>query len=267
MAPERRPTLARKRLGQHYLVDDLVIEQIIALIAPRADDGIVEIGPGRGALTAALVASGARVEAIEIDRELHAALQSDFARAENLHIHLADALKFEFDLLAASKPTWKVVGNLPYNISSPLLMRLLMQPAWIAGMIFMLQKEVVERLVAAPGSRTYGRLSVMVQRVCHVHSHFVVAPTSFVPAPKVDSCVVELIPSPTVLAAGVEKIFADVVRCAFGQRRKKLRNALAGVASNGAMRQAGIDPGARAEDVSVEEYVALARTLADERAR
>ena len=267
MALERRPALARKRFGQHYLVDDLVIEQIIALIAPHDDDGIVEIGPGRGALTRALVASGARVETIEIDRELHSALQRDFAEVENLRIHLADALKFEFDLLAASKPAWKVVGNLPYNISSPLLMRLLTHPAWIARMIFMLQKEVVERLAAAPGSRNYGRLSVMVQRVCHVHSHFVVAPGSFVPAPNVDSCVVELIPSPIALAADVEKIFADVVRRAFGQRRKKLRNALAGMASDRAMRQAQVEPDARAEDVSVEQYVALAQTLAQQSKR
>ena len=246
----------RKRFGQHFRVDDGVIGGIVDAIAPHRGEALVEIGPGLGALTDALLAAGARLTVIELDRDLAARWRRD-GRVEVVE---ADVLTVDFGVLP--QPL-RVVGNLPYNISTPILFHLLRWADRVSDQHFMLQKEVVERMAAGPGSKVYGRLSVMLQAYCNVTPLFVVPPGAFRPAPKVDSAVVRLVPKPaeSILVAD-RRVFANVVRAAFGQRRKTLRNALNGVADVAAIEAAGLRADARAEQVEVAGFVRLANLLA-----
>ncbi len=252
---------ARKRFGQHFLVDPFVVDQIIRATDPRAGEKLIEIGPGEGVLTSHLVNSGADVLAIEIDRDLVARLGVRFANADNFSLHSGDVLKFDFAGLPVAKGGWKVVGNLPYNISTPLIMLLLSHTTTFARLIIMVQREVANRMAATEGSRSYGRLSVMVQRRCSVRSILEIGPDSFRPPPKVDSSVVELVPHGVALNEHFEQGLADTVRLAFSSRRKTVANALRGYAIASVFERAGIDPGARAEQLSVADFVRLAEAI------
>ena len=248
---------ARKRFGQHFLVDSYAVDQIIRATDPRAGEKLIEIGPGEGVLTGHLVDSGAEVLAIEIDRDLVVRLSARFANASNFQLHSGDVLKFDFATLPPADGGWKVVGNLPYNISTPLIMRLLAHTTTFHRMVLMVQREVAERMAATAGSGNYGRLSVMVQRRCCVRSILDIGPDSFWPPPKVDSSVVELVPHGQILDEAFEQGLANTVRLAFSARRKTIANALRGHADAAAFARAGIDPGARAERLSVADFVRL----------
>ena len=247
----------RKRFGQHFLHDRNIIGRIIAALAPDAGDRVVEIGPGTGALTRELLTRLTHLDAVELDRDLLARLEAEFP-PDRLALHNADALKFDFCSLASGNSTLRLIGNLPYNISTPLLFHLLEQAGCIKDMLFMLQKEVVERLRAAPDGKDYGRLSVMIQYRCAVEKLFDVAPGAFTPPPRVDSAVVRLVPHATPpVAVDDPARFALLVRAAFASRRKTLRNNLRGLLSAEAMRALGIDPGRRAETLSLAEFALL----------
>lgn len=248
--------IPRKRFGQHFLHDQSVIERIAAAVGPQPGDTLVEIGPGEGALTGALLARIPHMLAVELDRDLVPRLRARFGDA--LEVHQADALRFDFAALAPPEGL-RVAGNLPYNISTPLIFHLLDSAAQIRDMTFLLQLEVVERLAAEPGSKQYGRLSVMVQYRCRVDALFRVGPGAFTPPPKVDSAVVRLQPYPEPPhAAQDEAMFAKVVAQAFAQRRKTLGRALKDLLDAPRIAAAGIDPVRRAETLSVAEFVALA---------
>ena len=255
----------KKSFGQHFLHDRRYIERIVSAIAPRADDFVVEIGPGEGALTLPLLAAAGKLTAIELDTDLIPALQARAAGVGALHIIHADVLKVNFSALAHSHgvPRLRLAGNLPYYISSPILFHCVEHFAAIADLHFMLQREVVERMAAAPGSKVYGRLSVMLQLACRVEPLFEVPPEAFRPPPKVDSAVVRLLP----LAAHErhDAPAADVhavVKAAFGQRRKTLANALKPLLDSDAIRRADVDPKARAETLAPEDFVRLAKMCA-----
>jgi 16S rRNA (adenine1518-N6/adenine1519-N6)-dimethyltransferase len=255
----RRPHVARKRFGQHFLHDPGILRRIVEAIAPREGDRLVEIGPGEGALTLPLLRACRQLTAIELDRDLIAALALRARDVGDLRIISADVLTVDF---ASMGSALRVVGNLPYNISTPILFHCLDHAAAIRDMHFMLQKEVVERMAAPPGSKTYGRLSVMLQLRCTVEPLFTVAPGAFRPPPKVESAVVRLTPLPAhALPAADAGLIERVVRAAFGQRRKTLGNALRGVVAPAQIEAAGIDPRARAEQLAPSAYVALARVL------
>ena len=258
----RKPHQARKRFGQNFLHDPGTIERILAAVAPEPDQHLVEIGPGLGAITRGLLDAGCRLDAVELDRDLAARLAEDFGGHPRFRLHQADALKFDFCDLAGGERL-RVVGNLPYNISTPLLFHLLDQSRCLADMHFMLQKEVVERMAAAPGSRTYGRLSVMVQIRCAVEPLFTIRPGAFRPAPKVDSAFVRLVPwtEPPHPVADFG-LFTELVGRAFSQRRKTLRNTLKGLAAEADLAACGLDPGWRAEAVSPAGFACLANHLA-----
>lgn len=244
-ASSHRP---RKRFGQHFLHDPAVVRRIVEAIAPAADDFVVEIGPGEGVLTRPLAERAGRLEAIEIDRDLAAALA-----AERIKVHVADALEFDFGQLPQGT---RVVGNLPYNISTPLLFHLARFADRLRDLHFMLQREVVERMVAPPSTPAYGRLSVMLQARFSMQKLFRVAAGAFRPPPKVESAVVRLVPLAEPLDRDAER-FADVVRRAFSARRKTLRNALGLEAE--ALEALGIDPRLRPENLSPQDYVRIAR--------
>lgn len=255
---------ARKRFGQNFLHDRAVIARIVRSIGPRPGDRLVEIGPGLGALTLPLLEAAGRLEVVELDRDLIPRLRTLCAGAGELTIHSADALKFDFCTLAERDGHGKLrlAGNLPYNISTPLIFHLLNQARCIQDMHFMLQKEVVERLAAPPGGGDYGRLSVMVQYRCAVEHLFNVPPGAFTPVPKVDSAVVRLAPHATPpVAVQDEAALARVVQAAFSLRRKTLRNSLKGLLDAAAIEAAGIDPQRRAETLSLAEFAALANQL------
>jgi 16S rRNA (adenine1518-N6/adenine1519-N6)-dimethyltransferase len=251
--PSLRP---KKRFGQHFLRDMRVIERIAAAFVPHARDHVVEIGPGEGVLTRELIGNVAHLDVVELDRDLAAHLRESLP--ETVSVHSADALKFDFCALAPPDSKLRVIGNLPYNISTPLLFHLLDQAHCIGDMLFMLQKEVVDRMAAAPGGKDYGRLSVMVQYRCRVEKLFAVPPGAFQPPPKVDSAVVRLTPHVTPpVEVRDPAAFARVVQAAFSQRRKTLRNSLKGLVSAEAMVALGIDPIRRAETLSLAEFAAL----------
>jgi 16S rRNA (adenine1518-N6/adenine1519-N6)-dimethyltransferase len=253
---------AKKALGQHFLVDSHYVGRIIAAIRPQSADRMVEIGPGPGALTRPLLESLRHLDVVELDREMVARLEIEFS-PERLTIHRADALRFPFSDLG---PDLRVVGNLPYNISSPLLFHLAEYAQGIRDMVFMLQKEVVDRMAAAPATPDYGRLSVMLQARFRVEKLFTVPPGAFRPPPKVDSAIVRLIPLPGVAVPYHDHtLFAEVVARAFGQRRKTLRNTLRGLVDEAIFEKLAIDPGRRGETLSVAEFAALANCLADDR--
>ena len=253
--------IPRRRFGQNFLVSPGVVQKIVAAVAPRAGDTVVEIGPGLGALTAPLLEKLEHLHVVEIDRDLIARLRERFP-PERLTIHAGDALKFDFATLTASGPL-KIVGNLPYNISSPLLFHLAGYAERVSEMHFMLQKEVVDRMVAQPDCSDYGRLSIMLQYRFFMERLFIVPPGSFNPAPKVDSAVVRMIPK-KVGAGGTahdEALFARLVTAAFSQRRKMLRNTLKEFGGEALLEQQGIAPTARAETLPLADYVRLANAL------
>lgn len=252
----------RKRLGQHFLHDPLVIERIVKAIAPAHGQRLIEIGPGLGALTLPLLRAAGRLEAIELDRDLIPELQTRCRGAGELHVHQADALKIDFAALRGRGQRLRVVGNLPYNISTPLLFRLIDQAEHLDDMLFMLQREVVDRLAAQPGSADYGRLSVMVQYRCRVEALFGVGPGAFRPPPKVASALVRLRAyrqAPLELRDAAR--FENLVKQAFSQRRKTLRRSLKGLLSEQAIAAAGVDPGARPQTLSLTQFAALSNSV------
>lgn len=247
--------IPRKRFGQNFLVDDGIIDSIVAAIAPQRSDNLVEIGPGLGALTAPLLARLEHLHVIEIDRDLIALLRERYAAAK-VTIHEGDVLNFDFTALGNKL---RVVGNLPYNISTPLLFRFAEFAGRIRDVHVMLQREVVERMVATPGDSEFSRLSVMLQYRFDMEMLFDVPPESFDPAPKVDSAVVRLTPLlPLPYPARDEAVFSSVVARAFSQRRKTLRNTLKGVITDADFARLNIDPGARAQELSVADFVRIA---------
>jgi 16S rRNA (adenine1518-N6/adenine1519-N6)-dimethyltransferase len=252
---------ARKRFGQNFLSDPNIIRKIIDGIRPQPGELMVEIGPGLGAMTAPLIERLGHLHVVEIDRDLIARLHERYT-AEQLTVHEGDALKFDFGSLAASAagiPSLRIVGNLPYNISTPILFHLAGFADKVKDMTFMLQKEVVMRMVAEPGSEEYGRLSVMLQYRFRMGRLFDVPPGAFRPAPKVMSSIVRLAPlAADQLGAENEALFGRIVAAAFGQRRKTLRNTLREFIDEGALAELGIDAGLRGERLSVEQYVAIA---------
>ena len=255
--------IARKRFGQNFLVDRQVIADIVNAVAPQRDACVVEIGPGLGALTEPLLQRLERLHVVEIDRDIVARLERRYP-AERLIIHAGDALAFDFSgVCPSSDVKLHVVGNLPYNISTPLLFHLAAYAERVHDMHFMLQKEVVERMVAEPGTADFGRLSVMLQYRFVLDWLFDVPPEAFDPAPKVDSAVVRLIPRPReeLLARDADH-FAALVAAAFAQRRKMLRNNLKGFCDETALEALGIAPTARAEELSVADFVRLSNALA-----
>lgn len=260
--------IARKRFGQNFLTDQMVLHDIIGAIEPHADDLMVEIGPGLGAMTRLLLQSVDRLHVVELDRDLVERLSRQFDPAR-LIVHSGDALAFDFGaLLPPAQPAGpagaprklRVVGNLPYNISSPLLFHLADYTDIVLDQHFMLQKEVVERMVAEPGSKAFGRLSVMLQWRYQMALMMVVPPTAFDPPPKVESAIVRMTPLRERLACD-QALLEQVVTQAFSQRRKVLRNCLSALFTEAQIRDAGVDPQARPETVSVEGFVSLARLL------
>jgi 16S rRNA (adenine1518-N6/adenine1519-N6)-dimethyltransferase len=254
----------RKRFGQHFLTDPAVIADIVAAIRPQPDDTMVEIGPGLGALTTPLCAALQRLHVVEIDRDIIDHLHRTYAPGR-LRVHAGDVLEFDFSSLPADL---RVVGNLPYNISTPLLFHLSQYAQRIRDMHFMLQKEVVERMVAAPGGRDYGRLSVMLQYRFDMQSVLEVPPGAFTPPPRVESAVVRMLPrAPAQLAAASADGLEQVVRQAFSQRRKTLRNSLSGLLQAEDYAALGIAPGLRAENLAVGDFVAISNHLCAREAR
>jgi 16S rRNA (adenine1518-N6/adenine1519-N6)-dimethyltransferase len=252
---------ARKRFGQNFLHDPQVIHRIVNSIRPREGQCMVEIGPGEGALTRELLPILGQLDVVELDRDLIPMLESKLSGLGELRIHQADALKFNFCQLSPGPAQLRVVGNLPYNISTPLLFHLLEMSHCIQDMHFMLQKEVVERITAQPGSGQYGRLSVMVQYHCQTEMLFSVGPGAFRPAPKVDSAIVRLTPHQQPPVDIDPDTLAQLVSRAFGQRRKTLRNNLKGLLDADTIVAQGIDPGIRPERLSLKEFARLAQAL------
>ena len=254
-----KPHQARKRFGQNFLQDTRIIQDIVNAVRPQPEDTVIEIGPGLAAITEPLCRRLSQLHVCEIDRDIIAYLRAQ-PFAGKLEIHEGDVLQFDFSGVPGRK---KIVGNLPYNISTPLLFKLSTYAGEIEDMHFMLQKEVVERMVAQPESNDYGRLSVMLQYFFDMEKLIDVPPESFTPAPKVDSAVVRMIPQSGRIGTAADfDGFAALVRQAFSQRRKTLRNNLKGLAGEADMAAAGIDPQQRAEAVAPECYVALSNRLA-----
>lgn len=256
---------ARKRFGQNFLHDLGTIERIIRAINPKPDDAIVEIGPGLGALTEEILAVNPRLQVVELDRDLIPVLRTKFFNYPEFRIHEADALKFDFSQLMVDRPL-RIIGNLPYNISTPLIFHLLSQAGVVQDMHFMLQKEVVQRMAAVPGDNNYGRLGIMTQYFCRVQPLFEVGPGAFRPAPKVDSAIVRLVPHKT-LPHPVKDLatLQAVVRTAFNARRKTLRKALGGMVSVEQLQSLGINDGLRPENLGLADYVAIADLLFEEK--
>lgn len=255
----------RKSLGQHFLHDPGVLARIVAAIAPQPADRMVEIGPGLGALTRLLLGQVQHLHVVELDRDLAARWRAEAAAGLPITVHEADALDFDFGRLG---PDLRVVGNLPYNISSPLLFHLAEQATHIRDMHFMLQKEVVDRMAAAPATPAYGRLSVMLQARFRVQKLFNVPPGAFTPPPKVDSAVVRMLPLPcAAIPYRDARRFSELVARAFGQRRKTLRNTLKGWVDQATFEALGIDPGRRGESLSVAEFAALSNHVGNQPAQ
>lgn len=251
----------KKQFGQNFLNNGRVIDQIVASIRPKPDNHMVEIGPGEAALTTPLIDVVKRLDIIEIDNDLIGPLKIRFASKPAFNLHHTDALAFDYSTLLEFEPEQplRIVGNLPYNISSPLMFHLLNYSDHILDMHFMLQKEVVDRITAKPGIKAYGRLSVMIQYACETEYLFTVGPENFTPPPKVESAIVRLLPyKQKPFIADNEKAFADLVKQAFSQKRKTLRNTLKGTLNAEQIESCGINPTARAETLSVEKFVELA---------
>lgn len=249
--------IARKRFGQNFLTDDGVLNNIISTIDPQPDDSMVEIGPGLAAMTRLLLRGVKHLHVVELDRDLVTRLKKEFDPAR-VEVHAGDALKFDFaQIPVAPGQKLRIVGNLPYNISSPLLFHLADIAPLVQDQHFMLQKEVVERMVAEPGSKAFGRLSVMLQWRYHMDLMFIVPPEAFDPPPRVESAIVRMIPKAAPLACDEKKLQTTVTK-AFSQRRKVIRNCVAGMFTEAQLIEAGIDPQLRPEAVGLEQFVALA---------
>ena len=249
---------AKKRFGQNFLVDQNIIADIVRAIRPEADDNMVEIGPGLGALTRPLLQHLNKLHVVEIDRDIIARLKTDYAQ-DKIVIHEGDALKFDYATLGTPL---RIVGNLPYNISSPLLFHFADYADRITDMHFMLQNEVVERMVAEPSTAAFGRLSVMLQYRFYMEKLIDVPPESFRPAPKVDSAIVRMIPIPAdKIEVKDEALYAQVAAAAFGQRRKTLRNTLKSYLAESEFAQLGIDAQLRAENLGVAEFTLISNYL------
>jgi len=257
----------RKRFGQHFLHDRHVINRIVAAINPQFSETIVEIGPGLGALTTALLPAAQKLQVIELDRDVIPHLQKNCAGLGELIIYQQDVLTTDWAALAQQQPAClRVVGNLPYNISTPLIFHLLQQAHYLIDMHFMLQKEVVDRMIAKPDTSDYGRLSVMVQYFCQTESLFPVAPGAFSPPPKVDSAVIRLTPYRQLpFVAHDFELLSLIVREAFNKRRKTLSNALKNIISSEQLVRAGVSPQVRAETLSVGQFVAIANATQGEK--
>lgn len=261
---------ARKRFGQNFLVDNTVINHIVDSIQPQAGDLMVEIGPGLGAMTKPLLSRLEYLHVIELDRDIipkliNSCVFSDKTNKQKLIVHQKDVLKFDFsDFYKQQNTTRKlrIVGNLPYNISTPVLFLLLRCRHLVLDMHFMLQKEVVDRIVATPSVKNYGRLSVMLQTFCETQFLFEVAPDAFQPAPKVNSAILRLQPK-TQYEASITDFsqYEKLVRQAFSQRRKTLKNTLKGLCTTAQIEQAGLKPGQRAEELAIADFVNLYQTL------
>ncbi len=248
----------RKRFGQNFLHDQNVINNIVNAINPQPDDNLVEIGPGQGALTCQLLPRLEQMHAVELDRDLIPIVEAACSTLGDLTIHSSDVLKFDFTTLFEKDRPLRVAGNLPYNISTPLIFHLLEHRSLIKDMHFMLQKEVVDRMAAAPNSSAYGRLSVMVQHHCKVEPLFTIGPGAFNPPPKVHSSVVRLTPWDTSpIHIEDDSRFSSVVTAAFAQRRKTIRNSLKKLITAEQFEQSGIDPSRRAETLTLEEFATL----------
>ncbi len=249
---------ARKRFGQNFLHDQGVIERIVLSINPKKGEKLVEIGPGQGALTEGLLAGAGALDVVELDRDLIPTLKLRFGLNPDFRIHQANALKFDFSALKTDDRPLRLTGNLPYNISTPLIFHLLSFHGLISDMHFMLQKEVVQRLAAMPAEKNYGRLGIMTQYYCQVDYLFTVGPDSFRPAPKVDSAIVRLTPH-KVLPCPCKNVarLEAVVRDAFSQRRKTLRNILKSHISAEAIESLGIASGSRPEQLHLADFVKI----------
>tara|TARA_B100000809_G_C15061886_1_gene502683 strand:- start:238 stop:1101 length:864 start_codon:yes stop_codon:yes gene_type:complete len=253
---------ARKRFGQNFLHDAGIIESIVRSIRPQADDCLVEIGPGKGAITEGLIDDCHSLHVVELDRDLIPWLVIKFERHPQFNIHQADALKFDFESIMEDDKPLRIVGNLPYNISTPLIFHLLSYHERVQDMHFMLQKEVVKRMAAQASEKAYGRLGIMVQYFCKVEHLFDVPPECFDPAPKVDSAIVRLIPYDKLpYPADDYKIFDRLVNTAFQQRRKTLRNTLKQLLTVEQIEQLTIDTSVRPENLSMQEFVELSNTI------
>lgn len=251
---------ARKRFGQHFLHDKNIIDKILRAINPQEDDNLLEIGPGRGALTLPLLNYCKQLTAVELDRDLIPILQHSATHGGELNLINADILKFELDSLPRSEGL-RIVGNLPYNISTPLMFHLMDSISQIQDMHFMLQKEVGKRIVAEVSSRNYGRLSVMIQYFCHCQYLFDVAPGCFTPPPKVDSAIIRLTPHTTpIVKVRNFALFAEVVRVAFSQRRKTISNSLKSIMPPESLDACQIDRRLRAENLTLHDFACLANS-------
>jgi len=259
-AERHRP---RKQFGQHFLIAEDVIDQILALVSPCAGETIIEIGPGQGALTDRLAESGARIVAVEIDTDLVSRLQARYEDNPLVKIVSADVLKVDLGALTDRKKAVKLVGNLPYNISTPLLLKLVDTELLWHSITVMVQAEVGERLAAFPGSKAYGRLSVMAQLGSEIFHRFPVTPSAFRPPPKVQSAVLQLYPLAREISRDQRRSFEQIVLRAFNQRRKTLANALRSLFSAAELSEAAIDPTQRAENISIDEYLTLAQRLSE----
>ncbi|MDQ2077593.1 16S rRNA (adenine(1518)-N(6)/adenine(1519)-N(6))-dimethyltransferase RsmA [Marinimicrobium sp. ABcell2] len=258
------PHRARKRFGQNFLVDQNVLDRILRAVNPSAGQHLVEIGPGKGALTSLLAEAAERLTVIELDRDLVPWLKVKFERYPGFELFQADALKFDFAALAGEAEPLRIVGNLPYNISTPLIFHLLACASQVQDMHFMLQKEVVQRMAAQPGDKAYGRLGIMVQYYCKVENLFEVPPGAFAPAPKVDSAVVRLVPHQNLpYPAQHLKTLEKLVNVAFQQRRKTLRNALKQLLPVELIDELPVDTGLRPENISLETFVDLSNVIGD----
>ena len=253
---------ARKRFGQNFLHDKMIIQRIVNSINPRQGDHIVEIGPGEGALTELVLDKIGAMDVVELDRDLIPLLKIRFVIEDGLNIHQADALKFDFCSLQHDEKKLRIIGNLPYNISTPLLFHLFDNNHCIEDMHFMLQKEVVDRMVANPGDSAYGRLSIMLRYFCHAEYVFTVKPGAFRPAPKVDSAIVRLVPhdKPPVDIDNFDA-FSKLVNFSFTQRRKTLRNILRGQLDAEQIEALGIEPTIRPERLSLEDFTKIANAI------
>ncbi len=266
MTRQPPPHQARKRFGQNFLQDASIIDRITAAVHPQSDEHLVEIGPGLGALTAALIDSGCTLDVIELDRDLVPRLLAAFGLKPRFKLYSADALTFDFVALHKASEhrerRLRVVGNLPYNISTPLIFKLLQNSAIIRDMHFMLQLEVVERLAASPGSKDWGRLGIMAQYQCQVEHLFDVPPHAFNPAPKVQSAIVRLTPwAQSPWPPCNESRLRVLVKAAFAQRRKTLRNNLKEIIDSTQLEALGIDPGARAETLQLTQFIEITNAL------
>lgn len=257
----------KKNLGQHFLVDQNIIDKIVLAVKPAPGDFLVEIGPGQGAIAFPLLKKHGSLTVIEFDRDLITPLMESAEGMGDLTIIHKDVLKVDFSKLAADRPAIRLVGNLPYNISTPILFHVLEHAPAVRDMHFMLQKEVIDRMAAEPGSKVYGRLTVMLQARCEVTPLFMVPPQAFRPPPKVDSAVVRLVPlSEDKIRISDPALFENLVRDAFGQRRKTIRNAMQALCSSDDIEAVGLRPDARAEQLPVDAFIKLANFLASKSA-